>query len=85
MSTLLWVAFAVGLSGYGYWRDRHLVRAAYLQGKRAGLKAAIEVAKERGDTAALCAPEGSLTLGLVRAQAVHNVELELRAALSEVR
>ena len=79
------VLLILGVAGYGVWRDRFIMRASYIEGRRSGLREAIEIAKERGDVAALCAPEGSLTVGLVRAQAVHNVELDLRAALSEVR
>ncbi len=69
----------------GIWRHRYLLDITYAEGRRAGLKQAIDAAKERGDTAVLVAPTGMLLEGLVRAQTAHRIEMDLRNLLVEVR
>jgi hypothetical protein len=85
MSTLLWILLSVALIFYGAWRDRHLVRAAFIEGKRAGLKEAVEIAKIHADVAYATAPAGNLALGLARAAAVHRVQLEVLTSLVQVK
>lgn len=85
MTVLMLIVFLMTYGLTLWYIDGGIAKAAYLKGKRDGLGEAIEIAKERGDVAVLCSPKGSLTEGLLRAQAVHTVELDLRAALSGVR
>jgi hypothetical protein len=59
--------------------------AAGVEGQRAALKAAIEMTRERADVSLYMAPEAELSLGLIRARAVHDIEMELRKLLAEVR
>jgi hypothetical protein len=66
-------------------RARYGLQVAYIEGKRAGLKEAVELAKERGDIAMLVAPRTEFHAGLVRAQTAHQVEMDLRGALARVR
>lgn len=85
MGTLVGILVAVGLVVYGVLRDRLLVRAAYIEGKRSGLKDAAEIAKIHADVAYATAPAGSLALGLARAQAVYRVQLEVLTSLAQVK
>lgn len=58
-------------------------RAAYIEGKRAGLKRAAEIARERGNIAIQVAPEGGLGVGVIRGQMAHAIELEILGAMVE--
>lgn len=53
-----------------------------VEGRRANLKDAIEYCRERQDVALYMAPEGELTMALVRARAIHDIEMELRNRLA---
>jgi hypothetical protein len=61
------------------------LETAYIEGKQAGLREAIVIAKERGDVAMLVAPpDQPLTIPLVRAQTAHQIEMDLRDQLARV-
>lgn len=64
------------------WRWKGMLDVAFLEGRRAGLKQAIEAAKERGDVAVLVAPAGMLTDGLQRAQTANQIEMDVRDLLA---
>ena len=65
---------------------RHELTGAYQQGQFDALKKAVEVAKERGDVAMLVAPPWeALTIPMVRAQMAHQIEMDLRNELAQVR
>ena len=83
----LLIALGLYVVGVGLFMvSRRGLETAYIQGKRDGLKDAVETAKLRGDTAVLCAPEGALIpMAVVRAQAAHQIEMDLRAELARVR
>lgn len=57
---------------------------ARVQGRRLGYKQAIEVARERADVSLYLAPEGELSVGLIRARAVHDIELTMRELLAKL-
>lgn len=78
MDYLLVFLFLVALPAYGYWRDNHLIKAAYASGKRAGLNEAIEVVLDRAEVALRLVPKGQLGLGVIRCQALSNVAYDLR-------
>ncbi len=63
---------------------KRVFRATHVEGHKAGLRQAIEIAKNRGDVAVALAPNGKLMLGPASAHVCHTIELELRAALQEV-
>lgn len=65
--------------------SRKGIEAAYAQGQRDALKEAIEAARERGDVAVLVAPNGLMPMAQVRAQAAHQIEMDLRAQLAAIR
>lgn len=67
------------------WRRRDLLEVTFLEGRRAGLKQAVEAARERGDVAIMMAPPGLLLDGVQRAQTAHQIEMDLRGLLQEVR
>lgn len=58
-------------------RAEATLKAAYTEGRRAGLKRAAEIARERGNIAIQIAPEGDLGAGCLRGQMAHAVELEI--------
>lgn len=85
MTLALTCLIVYGLIAGVVWRSRYAYEQTYLAGKRAGLKQAIDAAKDRGDVALMVAPPGMLIEGAVRAQAAHQIERDLRDLLTEVR
>ncbi len=89
MDTVLWIC--CGLIFYiaamvTYLYTHRGVELAFLEGRRAGLKEAVAVAKQRGDIAMLMAPpDQPITIPMVRAQTAHQIEMDLRDELAKVR
>jgi hypothetical protein len=59
-------------------------RNGRIQGRRLAYKQAIEVARERADVSLYLAPEGELSIGLIRARAAHDIELTMRELLAKL-
>ena len=83
LTTFLTCLLAIAV--YGAVRWQHLVQTAFIEGRRSGLKEAIEAAKERGDVAVLVAPVGMLLPALQRAHTAAQIELDIRDLLRKVR
>lgn len=76
------LAFFLGASLL-YVHRKYLLDAASKEGYRAGLRDAILIARERADVAVETAPRGGLTVGLTRGQMAHDIEMDLRARLTD--
>ncbi len=59
-----------------------MAATGFVEGRRAALKDSIEYCRSRQDVAVYMAPEGELTVALLRARAIHDVEMELRSQLA---
>lgn len=73
----------LGVTAAAVSRNQGLVRSAYAEGRRAGLKQAAQIAHERGDVAVYMVPEGELGMGIARGAMAHTLELEILAAMAE--
>lgn len=71
-----WVAFALVMVS-----KAHLF---ILQGRRNGLKQAAEIVRLHAAASLSNAKEGELAVGVVRAQVAHELEVEIRSAVSKV-
>jgi hypothetical protein len=52
------------------------------EGYRKAMKEIVELTRERQDISVYVAPEGDLKVGLIRARAIHDIEMEARAKLT---
>lgn len=64
------------ISGY------QMAAAGFVEGKRAAFKEVIDYCRARQDVAVYMAPQNELTMSLVRARAIHDVEMEMRQQLA---
>jgi hypothetical protein len=76
-------SFVLFLGAYLFFR-RRLIRAAYYEGQRAGLKQARDLLAEKGHTSLYLSPEGKLTYGLARAQLAHDMASEVGSLIHQV-
>jgi hypothetical protein len=60
-----------------------VTKNAQAEARRGCLKEAIELVRERADVSLYMSPPKELKLGLIRARAMHDVEMLLREKLAE--
>ena len=79
------IAFLWGVvfSGcFWYFLFKGTSKSAYIEGKRAAIKQAIQTVNSLASVAVELSPKGHIQLGLTRAQMAHTIELELRTELA---
>ena len=73
-------AISISLFWLIYLREHY--QTAYIEGKRAAIKQAIQTVNSLASVAVELSPKGHIQLGLTRAQMAHTIELELRTELA---